>query len=84
MSKFGLKALRESVLRQKSHIMEPWSCISEEERSQTHPDNRVCGGVSFYLLVFFISFKILSCLHNRFNYSVHGFEPRKWKESQVC
>lgn len=52
MSKFGLKALRESVLRQKSHIMEPWSCISGEQRSQTHPDARVCVGCVFLFVGF--------------------------------
>lgn len=88
MSKFGSEALRESVLRQKkkkkSHIMEPWSWISGEQ-SQTHPDARVCAqGVSFYLLVFVISFEILSGLHNRFNYSAHEFELSKWKLGRVC
>lgn len=47
MSKFGLKARRESVLRQKSLIMEPCSCISGEQRSQQHPDACVCVGCVF-------------------------------------
>ena len=50
MSKFGVKALGESVLRQQSHIMEPWSLLSGEQRSQTHPDARACVGCVFLFI----------------------------------
>lgn len=56
-------------------------------RTESNTPRRACvcaRGVSFYLLVFVISFEILSGLHNRFNYSAHEFELSKWKLGRVC
>lgn len=51
MSKFGSKALRQSVLRQKiphNGALE----LSAEQRSQTHPDARVWVGCVFLVIHF--------------------------------
>lgn len=74
--KVWLESAQRICFEAKIPTMEPQSCISGEQSSQTHPKFMCVWGVSFYLLVFVMSFEIFSCLHNRFNYSVHELEPR--------